>query len=126
MAIMTMCRPAILTFPGDMMTSFTMAQLEALSAIEQGSGVDTSQDHFDLNTSYNPPKLERGINRQIYDVLYRSADWQSRAEIAKALKLKKTGWLIAAVEQLVENGYVTKTETTRSNGMKHFWYAVTR
>lgn len=108
------------------MTAYTMQDLERLTAIEQGSGVDTSQPQVDLNSSYHPPKLERGIDRKIYDVLYRAGDWQSRSEVAKALKLKKTGWLIASIEQLVSKGYVTKTETTRPNGMKHFWYAVAR
>lgn len=107
------------------MTSYSMADLERL-AIGQGRGDETTQDHSGVNTSYHPPRTERSINRKIYDYLFSEADWRSRAEIAKALGLKKTGWLIEHIEQLVTDGYLVKEKTERTNGMNHFWYAVGR
>ena len=109
------------------MSQFSIAQLEALvGAVEKGGGVDTSQYQSSIDTSYAPPKLERGIRRQVYDLLWNRKDWMSRGEIATALKLKKTLWLNTAIEGLVTDGKLVKTVTTRANGMSHFWYAVAR
>lgn len=109
------------------MMQFSITQLERLVAeqgIEKGGSDDTEQTHSGITTSYNPPKLERDIRRQIYDVLHTNKNWMSRAEIAKALSLKKTEWLNNAIESLVHDGYIVKTETAKKNGMKHFWYGI--
>jgi len=105
--------------------NFTIADLERLvETVEQGERDATAQTHCSVTTSYNPPKLERDIRRQIYDVLHKNKNWMSRADIAKALKLKKTEWLNNAIESLVRDKYIVKTETPKTNGMKHFWYGI--
>lgn len=109
-----------------MAKQFTIAELEARVAIEKGDRHVTTQDRNGHETSYAPPKSERDIRRAIYDLLWEAADWRSRADIAKGLDLKKTGWLHSHIEQLVADGYIVKEKTVRHNGMPQFWYAVAR
>lgn len=90
------------------MANFTMAELEAL--VEQGEGYKTSHDHVP-------------VQKRIYDVVVQQGR-SSRSQIATALKLKKTPWLHANIEQLVEDGRLERSQTVRPNGVVMFWYEI--
>lgn len=108
------------------MANFTMADLERIVEIEKGGSYDTSRLQNGHETSRYLPPPERSISQRIYDYLYKDQQWHSRADIAKALGLKKTNWLNERTEQLVRDGYLVKEKTTRPNGASQFWYAVPR
>jgi len=108
------------------MTSYTLAELERLAAVGQGREHDSSRDHTGYDSSRYAPPSERTIGQRIYDFLYLNPGWHSRADIAKALNLKKTNWLNESIERLVQSGHVVKEKTTRPNGAIMFWYAVAR
>lgn len=76
--------------------------------------------------AYSPPPSERDIRNKIYDHVYAANDWVGRSYIADKCKVRKTTWLNKHIEQLVIEGYLVKTETTKLNGMKQFWYGVPR
>jgi hypothetical protein len=88
------------------MANFTMAELVAL--VGQGEGSNTSHDHVP-------------VQKRIYDVVMQQGRC-SRSEIATALKLKKTPWLHANIEQLVIDGKLNRSQTVRPNGVVMFWY----
>lgn len=106
------------------MPSYSREQLEALaSTSEQERGYDTSHHPSHINTYHAPPPAPRDIRRAIYDAVY-SAGRASRADIAKALGVRKTPWLTAHVERLVSEGYLVKLEGIAKNGAQMFFYEV--
>lgn len=105
---------------------WTLDQLEAIVSEGQGGGNAPSRLQSGHAPSYNPPPRERDIRRSIWDFVYSADRWVSRAEIAKALSLKKTNWLTAHIERLVTEGYLVRETTIRANGMTMIWYAVPR
>jgi hypothetical protein len=102
--------------------SFTLADLERL--VEQGGGNTTSQDSHGNDTSHRTPLAPEHIRTRIFNVVSRADGAVSRADIAKALKIKKTPWLITAIEGLVGDGFLTRFETIRANGVLMYWYEV--
>ena len=108
------------------MANFTLEDLERIVAIEQGTSHETARLQNGHETSRYRPPPERTVGQRIYDFLYKDQQWHSRADIAKALGLKKTNWLNGHIEQLVERGQLVKEMTTRPNGAAQFWYAVPR
>lgn len=96
------------------MPQFTIAELEALVRLKgEGDRHDTSRDHVP-------------VQDRIVDALQRAGQPLSRGEIAEALKLKKTPWLMNAIEGLVYHGVLTRHETIRYNGMLMYFYEVKR
>lgn len=103
---------------------FTIAELEKLVGSEGGN--NTSQDHIGNDTSHSAPLAPVHIRERIYNVCKRADGAVSRADIARALKVKKTPWLIASIEGLVGDGFLTRFETIRANGVLMYWYEVVR
>lgn len=106
-----------------MMADFKIADLERLVAIEQGTGSSTSQHQSD-STTFQPPSHKMDIRRDIYTAVMMSGCLVSRAEIAKLLGLKKTPWLVAAIEELVNAGYLLKYIQERRNQLPIYFYTV--
>lgn len=74
-------------------------------------------------TWHEVPEFRRDIRRDVY-VFVLENPMCNRAAIAKGLHLKKTPWLIATIEDLVQRGYLSKTETPWRNGVPMFLYVV--
>ncbi|HVU11266.1 MAG TPA: winged helix-turn-helix domain-containing protein, partial [Phototrophicaceae bacterium] len=104
------------------MAIFTREQLEQQVAAEQGNGIDTSQDRSHIET-YSPPPAPRDVRRAIYNAVY-SQGRANRADIAKALNVRKTPWLRDHIERLVTEGYLVKIEGVEKNGALKFLYEV--
>lgn len=94
-------------------------------AKEQGSGHVTLRDQ-PSPVKYVPPPLRRDIRRNIYDVVFAANGAIGRGEIAKLLQLKKTPWLTAAIEGLVTDGYLVKSQDAWRNGCLMYRYEVAR
>lgn len=102
-----------------MMAAYTMADLERLAAL--GSG--TSQHQIDSGTSQQlPPRKD--IRRDVYTVVIMAAQPVRRAEIAALLGLRKTPWLVATIEQLVDAGYLDKLIDEREGQLPVFYYRI--
>lgn len=105
---------------------FTMEELEYLVLVKgQGDSVVTAQHSTGVST-YHPPPVRRDIRRAIYNVVYEAKRAVSRLEIARLLGLKKTPWLLAAIEELVAANYLVKHLTSLSNGMPMYFYEVVK
>lgn len=106
------------------MPSYSRAQLEVLASTrEQGDSHDTSRHPSD-NVTFHPPPAPRDVRRDIYNAVYSAGRAISRADIAKALGVKKTPWLCAHVERLVDEGYLVKLTGAAPNGATMYFYEV--
>lgn len=103
---------------------FTIAQLERL--VEQGGGIDTSRYQNSIDTSHATPLSPVHIRDRVYAVVAKCDGGVSRTDIAKALKVKKTPWLINTIESLVADCFLTKVTTVRPNGVIMYCYYVNR
>lgn len=101
---------------------FTLADLERL--VEQGGRLDTSQNQSGVETYNLAPLAPVHIRTRILQVVRNATGAVSRADIAKALNIKKTPWLIASIEGLVLDGFLARTYTIRPNGVVMYWYEV--
>lgn len=106
------------------MATFTMQDLERLASMEQGTGSSTSQYQNDSNTSQHVPAPKSDVRRDIYTAVVMADCLVSRGEIAKLLGLKKSPWLVAAIEQLVSAGYLLKYVQERPNQLPIYFYTV--
>ncbi|MCK6577270.1 MAG: hypothetical protein L6Q98_04100 [Anaerolineae bacterium] len=107
--------------------SFTIAQLEQIAAMGEGSGHLASCDQSGNVTFYAAPPAQRDIRREIFDVVLhktRAQEWCDRGYVRRVLGLKSTKWLHDHMDRLVSEGYLVRVETVQTNGMKHYWYAV--
>ena len=101
---------------------YTIETLERL--LSEGGRDNTSQNHNGHDTSHVPPLAPAHIRSRIYRVVLDATEAVSRAQIAKALKIKKTPWLLQAIEGLVSDGYLTRSQSIRPNGVVMYWYKV--
>lgn len=106
------------------MANFSIQDLERLAAMGQGGGESTSYDHPGDITFYEALPQPRNIRADIYKVVLDAERWMSRGEIGKALKLKRSNWLNAHIDALVDLGYLRREVGTWHNGMTVYWYAV--
>lgn len=96
------------------MPNYTLAELEELVRLKgEGARHVTSRD-------YVP------VQDRIVDAIQKAGQPLCRSEIAEALGLKKTPWLMNAIEGLVYHGQLTRHETIRYNGMLMYFYEVNR
>lgn len=94
----------------------------ALPALSGGNG--TSYDAIGNVTSHPLPSFVRDYEREIYLFVATSGGAVSRAQIAKALGLKKTRWLFDKIDRLVEHGYLTASHGMWKNGVLMYFYEV--
>lgn len=83
-------------------------ELERLAAAEragQGQGYNTSHDHSDNVTFHRPPTPQE----RVYNAILLSGGGVTRGDIARALGLRKTPWLIAHIDAMVADGYLRRT-----------------
>lgn len=99
------------------MTIYTMAQLEALAG-----GHDTSRYQSGHVTSRTAPLVTPDVRTRIYDAVIRFGGVSSRAQIAAALGVKKTPWLLAHIERLTADGYLRRLPGAWRNGSVMYWY----
>ncbi len=94
--------------------------------IGQGREFRTSRNQFGTETSHPLPSFPEHIQKRIYDVVCNADGWVSRADIAKALGLKKTPYLVGHLEALVGAGYLHRDQVVRPSGMVMYFYEVKR
>ena len=103
------------------MAHYTIEDLERLAG--QGAGNVPSY----AQSEYMPsPVFRVDIRRQIYDVVCQSDRAVTRGEIARTLNRKASTWLNGRIDQLVEDGYLKRSEYTWHNGMPVYYYEVRR
>ena len=107
------------------MARYTLDQLERL-AVGQGDSISTSQYQDGADTSRHLIWMQPTIYARIMDALIQSDRAITRLEIARALGLKKTPWLVQAIERLVTDGYVTRIESRTPQGVIMWLYEVAR
>lgn len=93
-------------------------------AVGQGSGIATSQDQLSHDTSHAIPSFSVDVRREIYIAVMNADRAVSRAEIAKLVNRKKTPYLVEAIEDLVERGYLLREHGTWRNGTIMFFYSI--
>lgn len=104
---------------------FTMEDLERL-AVGQGVGPETSRDLNSPETSRDVVWMQPTISALIMDVVSRAGRAMTRLEIARALNKKKSPWLRAAIDRLVTEKQLTRTEGRTSWGAPVWLYEVAR
>lgn len=105
---------------------FTREQLEKL-AEGQGGSHTTSHDAPRHTTSYDAPPAPRDIPREIYDFVYSSDHPVSRADICRALGVKKASWVTTHIEALCDQGYLVRIDGIAPNGfLPMYHYTVPR
>lgn len=93
----------------------TRQQLEEME--RQGRGIDTSRYQEGIDTSQHLIWMQPTINARILDAVDRAAQPISRRQIADALGVKKTPWLVNAIERLAAEGYLIRYEGRTPQGM---------
>jgi hypothetical protein len=93
----------------------TRQQLEEME--QQGSGTDTYRYHEGTDTSQHLIWMQPTISARILDCVERAGQPISRRQIADALGLRKTPWLVSAIERLAAAGYLIRYEGRTPQGM---------
>lgn len=104
------------------MVKFTMEDLERL-AVGQGQGIDTSRYPEGSETSQNVVWMQPTISARIWDVVQQGGA-MTRSQIAQALGLKKTPWLVQSIERLAAEGYLNRIEGRTPQGIVMWVYEV--
>lgn len=94
----------------------------ALPALAGSNG--TSYDQNGNVTSHKIPSFVRDYDKEIYLFVATAGRAVSRADIAKALGLKKTPWLYGKINFLVEHGYLSSHHGIWKNGVVMYFYEV--
>jgi len=102
---------------------FTMAELEAIVQREQGGFADKGRTQA-RGVPYQPPPLKRDIQRTIYNAVWNAGGEVSRRQIAEAIGIKKTTWLEAHIERLVQDCHLVRIEKPYRPGMMMYFYQV--
>lgn len=90
--------------------------------VGQGSNAP-SQNSSGHNTSHEIPSFRVDIRREILTAVYATGgEPLTRLQIAALVGRKKTPWLVAAIEDLVTQGYLTRRHGTWKNGCLMYWY----
>jgi hypothetical protein len=87
-------------------------------------GNDTSRNRNGDDTSRKIPQYRRDYEREIYLWIATENRAVNRGEICKAMKLKKTNWLIEKIERLVADGFLIRSNGTYRNGFLVYLYQV--
>jgi hypothetical protein len=93
----------------------TRQQLEEME--RQGRGIDTSRYQEGIDTSQHLIWMQPTIAARILDAVERAGQKITRKQIADALGLHKTPWLVSAIERLAAEGYLVRYEGRTPQGM---------
>jgi hypothetical protein len=107
---------------GVTMARFTMQDLERLS-VGQGTGIDTSRYPEGSDTSQHLVWMQPTIYARIWDAVQQGGA-MTRLEIARALGVKKSPWLVQAIERLAADDYLVKIESRTPQGVVMWMYEV--
>jgi hypothetical protein len=105
---------------------FTMQDLDRLVEAK-GQGSDRVEARPQSRyVPYQPPRSKRDIQRAIYNAVYNAGGAVTRRQIAEAIGIKKTTWLEAHIERLVQDCHLVRTATPYRPGMMMYFYEVQR
>jgi hypothetical protein len=104
------------------MARFTMLDLERIAA-GQGSDAETCQYPDSADTSQHVVWLQPTIYSRIMDAIERGGAL-TRLQVARALGLKKTPWLVDRIERLAAEGHIAKIEARTPQGVIMWVYEV--
>lgn len=107
------------------MARYTLEQLERLS-VGQGDSINTSQYQDGAETSRHLIWMQPTVYARIMDAVIQADRAVTRLEIARAMGLKKTPWLVQAIERLVTDGWLTRIESRTPQGVIMWLYEVNR
>lgn len=94
---------------------------QGILAVGEGD-YTTSQYQPGHETSRSLPSFVTDIKRDMLKAVREHGGFMSRAEIAKAISKKKTPHLVNNLEQLVEMGYLARSNSYWRNGCIMFYY----
>ena len=106
---------------------FTIEQLEALvkscpADDRAGQQARTQTRHV----PYAPPPKKRDIRREIFNVCWDTERAVTLREICAALGVRKSTWLRAHVQALVDDGYLIQSEQPYRPNLPCYVYEVAR
>lgn len=84
-----------------------------------GRGESSREDSLHVKFS-----REASLGERIYRIVWQSGGAVSRADIAKALGVRKSSWLNGHIESLVNRGYLTRTHRLQPNGVVKYLYTI--
>jgi hypothetical protein len=90
----------------------------------QGRDTDTYQNPEGIGTSQHLVWMQPNIYARIQDVCDRAGQPLTRLQIARALGLSKTPWLVAAIDRLANEGYLIRIEGRTPQGYLVWLYEV--
>jgi hypothetical protein len=110
---------------GGEIVRMSIEELERL-AVGQGPDAGTYQHHDGADTSQHLVWYQPTIQSRVMDAIQQGGALMTRRQIADALGLRKTPWLVGVIEQLVSAGYLVKIEARTPQGVIMWIYEVRR
>lgn len=107
------------------MARLTMEELERL-AVGQGDDAGTYRHPEGIETSQHVIWYQPTISARVMDAVQQGGALMTRRQIANALGIKKTPWLVGVIEQLVSAGHLVKVEARTPQGVIMWLYEVRR
>lgn len=92
---------------------------------ESDSHVASHESHSHV-ASHDAELAPLHIRAQIWKFVALSNGAVSRAQIAKGIGRKKAGWIDRHIENLVQEHWLTRSQSRRPNGAVMFWYTARR
>jgi len=105
---------------------FSMQELEEILRSKGQANLCVEERPQTRYVPYQPPPLKRDIQRSIYNAVYNAGGAVSRRQIADAIGIKKTTWLEAHIERLVQDCHLVKIAKPYRPGMMEYFYQVRR
>lgn len=105
------------------MTSYSMDDLKRL--VGEGDSSGTYQHSNSSGTSQHPTLMRPTLESRIYDAVVRGGTL-TRRQIADSIGVKKAPWVNAAIEKLVDQGYLVRYESQSNQRMLMYVYEVAR
>lgn len=75
---------------------------------------------------YAAPLRQKTTRERIYEACVKANGAVTRAQIAKAIGIRKSTWLCSVIESLVSDGYLHRTQSHWVNGVVMFYYEAVR
>lgn len=92
--------------------------------IEKGKRHVTAHDENGHVTAHPLPDAPLSIEQRIFIAVAQSGRAVTRADIAKALGLKTTGWIISKIEGMVRDGCLNREHGRHYNGVVKYLYSI--
>ena len=92
--------------------------------VEAGKRHVTGHDSNGHVTVHPLPDAPLSIEQRIFVAVAQSGRAVTRTDIAKALGLKTTGWIISKIEGMVSDGYLSREHGRHYNGVVKYLYSI--